>query len=132
MTKFIYTFKVLKNDIDINEHVHNVVYLSWMIQAATRHSDFLGFGHDVCLKLGGRWVTKSHHIEYKQPSFENDTLQMETWIEESGKIIAIRHCKITRVSDNMLICEGKTEWVFVDNKYKKPMFIPQEIIESFS
>jgi len=131
MKKFNYIFTVQKEDIDFNGHVHNVTYLSWMIDAATKHSESVGFGYKECLKLGGTWVAKSHNIEYKKPSFENDNLEMETWIEEIGKLLSTRRYKLTRVSDDALICEGKTEWVFVDAKKMRPMRIPSEIVEGF-
>ena len=131
MKKFNYIFTVQKEDIDFNGHVHNVTYLSWMIDAATKHSESVGFGYKECLKLGGTWVAKSHNIEYKKPSFENDSLQMETWIEEIGKLLSTRKYKLTRVSDDALICEGKTEWVFVDAKKMRPTRIPSEIVEGF-
>jgi len=129
--KYSYTFIVNKDDIDFNGHVHNVTYLSWMIDAATKHSGSVGFGYKECLKLGGTWVAKSHTIEYKKPSFENDELHMETWVEEIGKIMSVRRYVLTRPKNKVLICEGKTEWVFVDSKKMRPMKIPEVIIEGF-
>jgi len=129
--KYSYTFKVIEKDIDFNGHVSNITYLSWMIDAATKHSESVGFGYKECLKLGGTWVAKSHTIEYKKPSFENDELQMETWVEEIGKILSIRRYVLTRPLDNAFICEGKTEWVFVDAKKMRPMKIPTEIVIGF-
>jgi len=131
MKKCTYTFKVVADDIDFNGHVSNITYLSWMIDAAIRHSESVGFGYEECLKLGGTWVAKSHNIEYKKPSFKNDELQMETWVEEIGKIMSIRRYILTRPFDNTLILEGKTEWVFVDSKRFRPMKIPSMIIEGF-
>ena len=131
MTKYRYSFKVTEQDIDFNNHVNNVTYLSWMIEAATKHSESVGFGYKECLKLGGTWIAKSHNIEYKKPSFINDELQMETWIEEIGKILSTRRYVLTRLSDRVLICEGKTEWVFVDSEKMRPMKIPAAIIAGF-
>ena len=131
MKAFIYNFKVTKDDIDFNGHVNNVIYLSWMIEAATKHSQTVGSGYEKCLELGGTWVAKSHTIEYKKPAFENDELQMKTWIEDIGKIMSTRRYELTRPSDAAVICEGKTEWVFVDSKKMRPMKIPEGVIEGF-
>ena len=131
MKNYLYKFRVQKEDIDFNGHVNNVTYLSWMIEAATNHSQSVGSGYEKCLELGGTWVAKSHHIEYKKPAFENDELQMKTWIEDIGKIASTRRYELTRPSDGALICEGKTEWVFVDSKKMRPMKIPQQIIAGF-
>lgn len=131
MTAYTYTFTVEKEDIDFNGHVNNVTYLSWMIEAATAHSDSVGSGYEKCLELGGTWVAKSHNIEYKKPAFENDELEMKTWIEDIGKILSTRRYEITRLKDGALICEGKTEWVFVDAKKMRPMKIPLELIANY-
>jgi len=131
MKQYTYTFTVKKEDIDFNGHVNNITYLSWMIEAATKHSQAVGSGYEKCLEYGGTWVAKSHHIEYKKPAFENDELQMKTWIEDIGKIMSVRRYELTRPSDGALICEGKTEWVFVDSKKMRPMKIPQQIIAGF-
>jgi acyl-CoA thioester hydrolase len=131
LTKYRYSFKVTEDHIDFNNHVNNVTYLSWMIEAATQHSESVGFGYKECLKLGGTWIAKSHNIEYKKPSFINDELQMETWIEDIGKILSTRRYVLTRVSDGTIICEGKTEWVFVDSEKMRPMRIPSAIITGF-
>ncbi len=131
MNSYSYTFRVTGDDIDFNGHVNNVTYLSWMIEAATRHSASVGFGYEQCLELGGTWVAKSHTLEYKKPAFENEVLQMKTWIEEIGKILSIRRYELTRTGDGALICEGKTEWVFVDSRKMRPMRIPAEIIQGF-
>ena len=131
MKPYIVTFTVKREDIDFNGHVNNVTYLSWMIEAATRHSESVGSGYEKCLEFGGTWVAKSHAIEYKKPSFENDELQMKTWIEDIGKILSTRRYELTRLSDGAVICEGKTEWVFVDSKEMRPMKIPEGVIEGF-
>jgi len=131
MKAYIYQFTASQDDIDFNGHVNNVSYLSWMIDAATKHSGSVGFGYKECLSLGGTWVAKSHTIEYKKPSFENDELQMETWVDEIGKIMSTRRYVITRPKDSALILEGQTQWVFVDSKKFRPMKIPAEIIEGF-
>ena len=102
-----------------------------MIEAATKHSEAVGSGYEKCLELGGTWVAKSHNIEYKKPSFENDELQMKTWIEDVGKVLSTRRYELTRPRDGALICEGKTEWVFVDSKKMRPMKIPLELIGNY-
>jgi acyl-CoA thioester hydrolase len=131
MQKFSYRFTVTEDTIDMNGHVHNVTYLSWMIDAATRHSESVGFGYESCLSLGGVWVAKSHHIEYRKPAFLGDELCMETWVEDIGRIMSVRRYVLTRVSDGTLLCEGKTEWVFVDSKKMRPVKIPESMIRGF-
>ena len=131
MKIFSYTFTVPASAIDLNGHVNNVTYLSWMIEAATKHSESVGCGHAACLDLGGTWVAKSHHIDYHKPAFEGDLLQMETWIESIGKIMSKRCYRLVRSEDTVLICTGETEWVFVDSQKMRPKRIPVDISDLF-
>jgi acyl-CoA thioester hydrolase len=128
---YLYTFKVTKDAIDFNGHVNNVTYLAWMIEAATRHSESVGFGYETCLALGGTWVAKSHTIEYRKPAFEGEMLRMETWIEEIGRIMSVRRYVLKCANNGIVVCEGKTEWVFVDTEKMRPMKIPAVVIEGF-
>ncbi|WP_456323716.1 acyl-CoA thioesterase [Hydrogenimonas sp.] len=128
---YTYDFIVKKDVIDLNGHVGNVTYLQWMIEAATSHSNAAGWGFEACKDIGGAWVAKSHHIEYLHPAFENDTLQMETWLEEIGKIKALRRYRLRRKGDGLILCKGETEWVFVNAESMRPMRIPASIAEAF-
>jgi acyl-CoA thioester hydrolase len=131
MKPYIYTFNVPKEAIDHNGHVHNVAYLQWMIEAATQHSESVGFGYETCFALGGTWVAKSHHIEYRYPAFSEEVLQMKTWVEEARKAMSVRCYEIVRLEDGKVICEGRTQWVFIDSKTYKPVRIPLKILHAF-
>lgn len=131
MKPYTYTFSVPKEAIDHNGHVHNVAYLQWMIEAAIRHSESVGYGYGACFALGGTWVAKSHHIEYRFPAFLEEVLQMNTWVEESRKAMSIRRYEIVRPDDGKIICQGRTEWVFVDVNTLKPVRIPSNMLHAF-
>ncbi len=127
----IYEEKIIvkKSDIDFNGHVNNLKYLEWMVNAAIKHSESLGFNPDVYKKIGSTWFVKSHHIEYKYPAFLGDELLIKTWIDEVGKITSKRKYEIYK--EAKLLAFGETEWIFVDIKTHRPKKIPKEIIEKY-
>ncbi len=127
----IYEKKVIvsKEDIDFNGHVNNLKYLEWMIDAAIKHSESLGFTPETYKKIGSTWFVKSHHIEYKHPAFLGDELIIKTWIDEVGKITSKRKYEIYK--NDILLAYGETEWVFVDIKTHRPKKIPQDLIEKY-
>jgi len=131
MKTFTYTFTVPASAIDFNGHVNNITYLEWMMEAAVRHSRSVGMSFERCVELGGTWVARSNHIEYKKPAFEGEELRMETWIESLGRLTSRRQYRIIRTEDEALICSGQTEWVFVDAKRQRPAPIPAPISEAF-
>ncbi len=128
---FSYTFTVPASAIDFNGHVNNVTYLQWMMDAAQRHSQSVDMDFERCLSYGGTWVARSHNIVYKKPAFEGEILRMKTWIETLGTFTSERRYQLSRVDDDALVCEGNTEWVFVDKKRFRPFRIPLEIREAF-
>ncbi len=131
MTPFTYTFTVPASAIDFNGHVNNITYLEWMMEAAVRHSRSVGMSFERCLELGGTWVARSNHIEYKTPAFEGEELRMTTWVESIGKITSERRYELHKISDDSLVCEGRTEWVFVDKERMRPMRIPAPVRGAF-
>ena len=120
---------VKENDIDFNGHVNNLRYLEWMINAAIKHSESLGFNPETYKKIGSTWFVKSHHIEYKYPAFLGDELVIKTWIDEVGKITSKRKYEIYK--NEKLLAYGETEWVFVDIVTHRPKRIPNEIIMKY-
>jgi acyl-CoA thioester hydrolase len=126
-----YEFEVRPGDIDHNGHVGNLRYLEWMLEAAQRHSEAVGCDFDRCREYGGTWVAKSHHIEYRRPAFAGEVLEMETWLERVDRVIAWRRYRIVRRTDDMLLAEGETEWVWSDPASGRPRRIPAEVAEKF-
>ncbi|WP_201351845.1 acyl-CoA thioesterase [Hydrogenimonas urashimensis] len=129
---FGHRFTVPEKAIDFNGHVGNVNYLQWMVEAAAAHSESVGWDFERCIKeTGGTWVAKSHHIEYHRPAFAGEKLQIETWLDSIEKIKAVRRYRITRISDGTLLCEGRSEWIFVHAETMRPARIPEAVVRAF-
>jgi acyl-CoA thioester hydrolase len=128
---YTYDFEVGEEAIDFNGHVGNVTYLAWMVDAAQRHSADAGWSMEACMRHGGTWVAKSHCIDYLRPAFAGDRLTMRTWLEEIGKIKAVRRYEIVRTSDGEVLAKGRTEWIFVDAENFRPLRIPEKMAEDF-
>jgi len=121
--------KVEEKDIDFNGHVNNLKYLEWMINAAVKHSESLGFNAEKYKEMGSTWFVKSHYVEYKRPAFLGDELVVKTWIDEVGKITSKRKYEIYK--NDKLIAFGETQWVFIDINTQKPKKIPKDVIEKY-
>lgn len=125
-----YQFAVLPEVIDRNGHVNNVAYVQWMQDAAVRHSRAVlrdGIYHE----LNATWVARSHHIEYLSPAFENDTIEVRTWLTGLRRVRCRRKYQFVRVSDEKLVAQGETDWVFVSADDGRPKSVPDEIREAF-
>lgn len=122
---------VQKDDIDVNGHVSNVRYLEWFMDSAVEHSDFLGVGVEALQKNNRTWVAKEHHISYKQSAFEDDELVMKTWVDSVKIAQSIRKYELYNLKTDKIVCEGWTNWVFVEMQTYRPCKIPNELIEKY-
>lgn len=119
--------EVLQSDIDELNHVNNIVYLKWMIQAAVGHSQALGLDFEEFKKFGGLFVVRRHEIDYLKPAFLGDQLMMYTWSEPMEKSRALRVYHLVREKDQKTLLEGKTFWAFINPETGRPTNIPEEL-----
>ncbi len=128
---FEFPIRVDRSHLDPNQHVNNVVYVSWMQDAALAHSDAQGWTTRRYRESGVTWVAKTHVIEYHQQAFEGDEIVVTTWISDMLKASSRRKYRITRVTDGTVLLTAETNWIMVDIKRNRPTRIPVEIQESF-
>jgi acyl-CoA thioester hydrolase len=122
--------KIPETVVDANRHVNNVAYVQWMQDAAIRHSDASGCSR-LTRAAGATWVARSHQIEYLKPAFAGDVLTILTWVADFRKVRSCRRYKFVRPSDQAVIAQGETDWVFVDAGTGRPRAIPLEIRQVF-
>ncbi len=123
--------EVRAEDIDLQGHVNNLVYLKWMQDAAVAHSLDKGWGQGEYDRLQCGWVVRSHHIEYRWPAFENDQLTVVTWVDSFRRASCVRKYEICRLGDQKILAVAETNWAFVDFRRRLPAKVPREIVEAF-
>ena len=110
--------------IDARNHVNNLSYLQWCLDAAEAHWETHA---SPVIKENYVWYVLHHSIDYKNPAYEGQELQIETWVSTAEGVKSERHYKITRISDEKLLIEAKTLWCLLDAKTLKPTKITDEI-----
>jgi len=123
-------FIVPPASVDENGHVNNVEYVKWMQEVAVMHSDSVGCTQ-ATREAGAAWVARSHRIEYLRPAFAGDHLAVLTWITDFRRVRSRRKYQFVRTTDNAMIAEGETDWVFVDAKTGRPQSVPESVSSAF-
>jgi acyl-CoA thioester hydrolase len=121
-------FVVPPSAIDKRNHVNNLTYLQWCLDAAEKH------WNDVAPKNFQEnyvWYVINHNINYKAASFEGEKLELTTWIAKNEGVKSDRHYKIIRLSDQKIIIEATTTWCLVNEKTLRPTKIREEISTLF-
>ena len=114
--------------IDQLNHVNNVTYLQWCLDAAENHWISKA---STQLREDYIWVVLNHTISYKSAAFEGEELEIITWVEKSEGVKSERHYKIIRLKDNKTLIEAKTIWCLLNGKTHRPIKITEEITTLF-
>lgn len=125
---FSQQFTIPPSAIDENGHVNNITYLQWCIDIAEEH--WFSKAPDEITETYF-WVVLNHYIEYKNPAFEGETLEIETWIASVEGVKSERHYRIARPADGTVMVAAKTLWCFVEQTSQKPVRIPKKISDLF-
>ena len=128
----IYSERIMisEADLDANGHENNVKYVQWMQAIAHKHYDSIG-GTALTLAIGASWVIREHKIEYLQPAFAGEEIEVQTWVENIRRVRSLRKYRFIRISDEEVLVLGETDWVCVDAATGQPKRIPNEILETF-
>lgn len=84
-------------DIDINNHVNNVVYINWLCEALP---DEIPIGYGI----------KTIDVQWESQTFENEEVAVETAItEKDGGNLSLVH-RIRKKADDKIVFEANSYW----------------------
>lgn len=123
---FSYTRSVLRDEIDVLNHVNNICYVQWVQEAAERHWNVL------CKELNVQeyvWIVLRHELDYIASAKLHDMIHINTWVESSYGVKSVRIVEIYKGQE--LLVRAKTTWCLLEKNSMKPKRIPNEILEIF-
>lgn len=124
------TINVPNSAIDENGHVNNVTYVQWMQDIAVEH--YASIGGIEAQGPEATWVVREHKIEYLLPAFENEEIEIKTWVENVRRVRSLRKYEFIRKVDGKTLVRGETDWVFLDIKTGSPRAVTERVINAFS
>lgn len=132
-TKFETEITVRPSDIDINRHVHQSVYLDYVLFARfDQMRRCYKMSMEEFFKRGYSWTTKSTTIEFIKPVLLGEKVVVKTWIQELGTK-SVKVCfQIRKKRTDEVAAEGHAVYVLVDAISGKPETIPEDIVKKYS
>ncbi|MCG8650758.1 MAG: acyl-CoA thioesterase [Pirellulales bacterium] len=128
---FDYHHTVSEDEIDAQNHVHNLRYLQWTLWAAGAHTRDRGWDTRGELARGFGWVVRSHKATYRAAAVGGDQIVVRTWVSEIDRFASRRKCLVCRPADRTLLTRVETRWVYVNLKSHKVVAIPPQVHEQF-
>ncbi len=132
-SRFESIIPVRPSDIDMNQHVHNTMYLDYVLAARyDQMARCYKMPMDEFIKRGWTWWVRKAYIEHKKPLLLGDAAAVQTWVDEYEKS-RVRVCfEIYQQSTRKLCALGYLEYVMVSLATGRPMAFPEEIIARYS
>ena len=131
--KFETEIIVRPSEIDINRHVHQSVYLDYVLFA--RYDQMrrcYKMPMEEFFKRGYSWATKSTYLEFKNPIFLGETVIVRTWVEAISKKSVKIGFQIIKKKSEEIADEGKAVYVLISLRSGKPALIPEDIKKKYS
>lgn len=124
--KNIFTIKirVSSEDIDLLEHVNNLVYVKWMDKIATNHWAHLTKDTPLPQYV---WVVVRHEIDYLKQASLGDKIIVKTWVGETKGVTSVRFMEFYK--NDVLLVKAKTTWAMLDAKTFKPSRIRENVLK---
>jgi acyl-CoA thioester hydrolase len=127
--RFEQVITVLPQDIDLFDHVNNVVYLRWVQEVSTSHWN--SAATDAQKESIG-WVVVRHEIDYLNSARLGDEIVARTWVGTAEKNIFERHVEILRVRDQKVIARARSLWCPIDLHSRRITRVGADVYERFS
>lgn len=124
---YITKLTVPASAIDANQHVNNLAYLHWIQGLIIDYSLDKGCTIRHLKKNGGTWAIVSHSIDYFASASENDDIVIFSWIGRLGEKSLDSHFIFYRASDDTVLVEARTTFVYVNISTGKGMTLPQDL-----
>jgi acyl-CoA thioester hydrolase len=125
---FNHYVRVSDNDIDLMQHVNNVVYLKYIQDASAAHWYAVAPSY---LTSQVTWVVRRHEIDYLRPAFVDEDLVVRTWVGKATAATCERFAEIYRPSDGQILTRTRSVWVILDVITNRPRRIDEQLLAYF-
>lgn len=114
-------------DLDMQRHVNNCTYMSYMQTAALEFGAAIGWPAQEVLK---QYVVamSSSHVLYQGQAAIGDELEISSYLSDIGSSSFTRHDSISLSGSGDTLTRGYSRWVWLDAQSLKPRSIPAEFL----
>lgn len=119
--------KVQTHELDSAQHVNHAAYLRWIEQS---YFDALRLaGHPIEETRKQEWLVLqgAHEIQYLEPAFDNDEVEIISWVCELGKVRGAWTHEIYGVNNQKLLARDYSLGIFV-NADGRPTAAPMTMV----
>ncbi|MBM4308781.1 MAG: hypothetical protein FJ123_18805 [Deltaproteobacteria bacterium] len=109
-------------EVDAKNRVFLPSLWKYMQETAWNHAHHIGIGYSDLARNDYFWVLSRLAIEMKEYPGWGDKIQVRTWLLGNSRLFALRDFSVVK-EDGRVIGGGKSAWVVLDLKNRKPQRI---------
>jgi len=119
---------ITEEDIDIMQHVNNVIYLRWVQDVAIAHWLSITTPEQ---QRQWPWVVKRHEIDYLRPVVFGDKITAATSVIPPGPHGFDREVVFTNDDTGKVVCKAITTWQLIDPQTMRRTGLTREVLAVF-
>ena len=124
-TQMFRSFRTVEwRDLDLQRHVNNATYLSYMESASLEATEKVGLTFQSLFERNIGAFSQWSHVLYQGQAAVSDELEITTYVSEVRKASYLAHYAINRLGDGAVLTRGHTRWIWVDLATQRPRAIP--------
>lgn len=125
-------FRVRHYECDTYGHLNNVNYVRYMQETALDASAAVGWDTERYQGIGHQWLIRETSIEFLQALVWNDEVEVTSYVVNFRQVQSQRRYEFRRVSDNVLVAQADTIWVYLNSETGRPASIPESMVHDFA
>ncbi len=132
MARHQLALKVRFGELDPYNHVNHAVYVAWLEAGRCEAMANVGASLARLEELGAQMVVADLKVKYRKPAKSDDTVVVETWIGELGRVVGVWVQRILRLTDDgsfEVLCEAEVRAGACD-AHGRPHRLPTEAADS--
>ena len=118
---FSQEFKVRYSDIGPEGYAELAQIMAWFQDAATDHSEAVGYGASVLKKMGAAWIVLNWDVKMLGRVYYNQRVCVETWASGFASMYGHRMFNL-KDENGEILATGESVWLLYDlnqNKFRK-------------
>ena len=124
--------EVFTFDIDVADHVSNIVYLRWLEMARVRFLDAVGLPIDDLIERGVAPIIARTEIDYLRPVRLRERVRVALWLPRLRAASAELHFEVTVGEDGDVAARADQLGLFVRLDSGRPVRMPAEARARFA
>jgi len=114
-------------ELDTLQHVNHAVYLNWIEQAYFDALRTAGHAVERTRREGWLALQGGHDIEYFEPAFDNEEIEITSWVCEVGRVRGAWTHEVRSIDRDRLLAREYSLGIFV-NEDGRPVNAPLHVI----